>query len=247
MTWTRLIESLFFPPVGSLWLILLGLVLLRTRYRRGGRVLLAVALATLFIAMTPVVGELLAASLDRYPPLPPHGDVLPEAECVVILSAGSRSGARELGRDTVAANALERLHYGARLAERTGRPVMVSGSSGEAMAEALENGFRTPVRFIENESHNTHQNASYSARLLRGAGIRRIYLVTHYWHMPRAVAAFEAAGLEPVPAPLGFKVRKPSLWWLFRRLLPSAHAFSQNKELLHEWVGRLWYRLRYGY
>ena len=36
---------------------------------------------------------------------------------------------------------------------------------------------------------------------LEAAGVRRILLVTHAMHMKRARDAFEAAGLEVVPAP----------------------------------------------
>ena len=165
----------------------------------------------------------------------------------IKTSGASRHGALEFGDDTVGASTLERLHYGARLAERTGRPILVSGSIAETMAETLESGFQAPVRFVEPESRNTHQNAVLSARLLAAVGIRRVYVVTHFWHMPRAMAAFEAAGLEPVAAPLGFSRPKESVGATVRQFLPGAHRLGENRELLHEWIGRLWYRLRYGY
>lgn len=241
MLWTRILENLLLPPAGFAWLGLAGLALIAGRKRRWGTGLLAAGFAGFYLTATPLVAALLLAPLDRYPPLAAEGE-LPAADAVVILGAGRRYGARERGGDTVTAQGLERLRYGAWLAERTGRPVLVTGRSGAEMAEAMERSFGVGVRWIESVGRNTHENAVRSARLLRGAGIGRVYLVTHYWHMPRAVAAFRAAGIEPVPAPLGFTEAEP--WYAM--LVPRPETPEVCRQALHEWVGRLWYRLRYG-
>ncbi len=73
-----------------------------------------------------------------------------------------------------------------------------------------------------------------------------MYLVTHFWHMPRSVAAFHAAGLEVVPAPMGFFGPKPSHRGVLA-VLPRTEPLCFSGAALHEWVGRLWYRVRYGY
>lgn len=54
----------------------------------------------------------------------------------------------------------------------------------------------------ESHSHSTRQNAHYAAELLLPRGLRRIWLVTCDWHMPRALRCFEGAGFlaEPLPA-----------------------------------------------
>ncbi len=84
------------------------------------------------------------------------------------------------------------------------------------------------------------------APLLREARIERIYLVTHYWHMPRAMAAFSQAGVEVVPAPMGLE-RGEMEWYDPRWILPGAGALWTSALVFHEWLGRAWYRLRYGY
>ncbi len=242
MLWTRILENLLLPPAGLAWLGLAGLALLAARRRRWGTGLLAASAAGFYLFATPLVAALLLAPLDRHPPLAVAGE-LPAAEAVVVLGAGLRYGAREHGGDTVTAQGLERLRYGAWLAERTGRPVLVTGKSGAEMTAAMERSFRVDVRWTENVGRNTHENAVLSARLLRPAGVGRVYLVTHYWHMPRAAAAFRAAGMEPVPAPLGFGETEP--WYAM--LVPRSGSSMECRQALHEWIGRLWYRLRYGY
>src|SRR3546814_14888599 len=75
------------------------------------------------------------------------------------------------------------------------------------MQITLERDFGVEVRWTESESTSTWTNARLSAAKLRAAGIRRFYLVTHAWHMPRAMLAFAGTGLEAVPAPTCFVSR----------------------------------------
>ena len=78
-----------------------------------------------------------------------------------------------------------------------------------------------PVRWVEAQSLSTYENAQLSTRMLQQAGIGKIYLVTHAWHMPRATSAFEAAGMQVVPAPTRFATTGPLE---FGDFLPRAKA-----------------------
>ncbi|MCP4655758.1 MAG: YdcF family protein [bacterium] len=246
LSWTRFVETLLLPPAGFLWLAVVGLLMLRSRLRRWGVVLLVLSLPALFGLAIPLVGDWLLHTLDRYPPLPADGGALPPAECVLVLGGGIQREAREYGGvDTVSPLGLERIRYGAWLWERVKRPILVSGTSGPPMAEAMRQSFGVPVRWVEAQSRTTQENATFSARLLGDEGIDRVYLVTHFWHMPRAVAAFRRVGLDPVPAPMGFVARgdaERGVW----SLLPRGERLAISHLTLHEWVGRGWYRLRYG-
>lgn len=241
MNWTRLIEGLVLPPGGLVWFSLVGLILLARGWKRSGMTCLTTSFLGLLLFSAPLASSLLLNSVDRYSPLPTSGP-LPDAEAIVILGGGTRSGAREYGGDTVSGMALERLRYGAWLAQRTRLPILVTGWSGRQMAEALDTAFDAEARWMVGGA-NTYENAVFSAEALHPENIRRVYLVTHFWHMPRSMAVFRAEGFEPVPAPHGFSELPQfgATSWL-----PSASSLAVSRQVLHEWIGRVWYRLRWG-
>jgi uncharacterized SAM-binding protein YcdF (DUF218 family) len=78
-------------------------------------------------------------------------------------------------------------------------------------------------------------------RLLKPAGIERVYLVTHAWHMPRARLAFERAGFAVIPAPTGFTTRFELTILDF---LPKAEALSDSTRFCHEILSIAWYYVR---
>ena len=81
--------------------------------------------------------------------------------------------------------------------------------------------------------------------LLAPEGITRVALVTHGWHLPRAVGVFEHAGLQVIPAP----TLVPAPWKTGADLpgwLPDGLAFARSMLAVHEYLGGAWYRLRYG-
>ena len=59
------------------------------------------------------------------------------------------------------------------------------------------------VRWAEDRSRNTHENARFSAALLKADGVATVVLVAHSMDMPRARAEFAAAGIATVAAPTG--------------------------------------------
>lgn len=243
----RFLETLLRPPNSLIWLAVLGLILLRTRRRRAGLVVLAASVISLYLLSIPLVVAALLSSLDRYPPLDPTGTTRPDAQAIVVLSAG-KTEALEFGGEVVTGMALERLRYAVWLQRRVSRPILLTGFTSSRMAEAMRKWFGAEARWVENESRNTHEHAVRCAGLLRDADIDRIYLVTHFWHMPRAVAAFrQIDGLEIVPAPLGFGDGDERQWHNPRWIMPGTGHLYTSALALHEWIGRLWYRIRYGY
>ena len=243
----RLLEALFLPPAAVLLLLVVGVIVAR-RWRRVGRTMQVVAVLWLWVLSTPFVSNGLLRTLQSHAALPATGE-LPAADAIVVLSAEADPTGREYGAPTIGPMTLQRLRYGAELHRRTHLPLLVSGgvagsglpSLAAMMAATAQNDFGVPVRWQEDRSADTRENARFSAEMLQAAGLRRVLLVTSAWHMPRAVAAFERAGLIVIPAPTGFvaPVRDPMVG-----LTPSWHALRDAGLALHEWAGRLVYAVR---
>ena len=202
-----IVKALVLPPTGLLLVAVAGLGLY-ARFPRIGRSLTAAGVLALVVISMPVVADYLTQFVDTSAPF----DLAKarEADAIVILGGGVRQNAPEYGGETLATLTLERVRYGARVARLTGLPVLVSGGPGirggsEAalMKASLEGEFSVPVRWVEARSRTTHENAVFSARILRSAGIRRIVLVAHGFDMRRAMAEFAAEGIELVGAPTG--------------------------------------------
>lgn len=242
-----------FPPLAVLVLVAVGYLLRRRSWRRLGGAIIVAALLGLYVASMPAFGTLALRVVQVHPGFGPDEPV-PEAEAIVVLSAGRRGDSTAYGGDTVGPMTLERLRYAAHLHRRSGLPILVTGGLAEddspglapLMARTLEEDFGAPVRWQENRAANTAQNAIYSAEILQEEGIGRVLVVTHGWHMPRAVYAFEIAGLTPVPAPMAIAPPDPFSWdFEVGDFLASPWALADNCYVLHEWLGLAWYRLRY--
>ncbi|HQW19560.1 MAG TPA: YdcF family protein [Rhodocyclaceae bacterium] len=243
----KFIVAAILPPFGPLLLILAGLWMMR-RWPRFGRTLTFGALFLLMLMSLPLVEIRLQRLAETSPPLPylPQQTLqaLAGAQAIVVLGGGTYPAAAEYGGDTVSRNTLLRIRYAARLQRISGLPLLVSGgapfgSRPEAlsMREALTEDFSVPVRWIEDASLDTAQNAEFSARLLKQSGIGRIALVTGAEHMARAADLFQRQGLTVIAAPTGFANDSPSL---IENLLPDSEVLARSQAVLHEWLGRIW-------
>jgi uncharacterized SAM-binding protein YcdF (DUF218 family) len=254
MSWfiTNFIATFLLPPLSLLLVLALGILLFYRRSKLAKPLILA-AFGLLWIASTPYFAEgalhLLEAQTIPLDSRHPNGQ--PQAaDAIVILGGGTYFHAPEYAwQDTIGDATLVRLRYGAKLQRETGKPILVTGGKplGNSIAEAqqmrmaLEQDFHVPVRWTEDESDNTFENAYHSFRILQQEGIRKIYLVTHAWHMPRSAEVFRRAGFEVVEAPTAFTTRYQIDLLAF---LPQAGSLNDSKIFVHEVIGLLWYRVK---
>jgi uncharacterized SAM-binding protein YcdF (DUF218 family) len=230
---------------------------LQKRARRAALIVVLLLGGGSLILSVPAVSDALIDGLQVFPALTADQVVALRSgppTAIVILSAGRRGYAPEFGGETADGLTLERVRYGARLARETQLPVLVSGGSthGEAvplakvLADALREDYGISAKWQESRSSNTAENAIYSADILKRAGINRVVLVTHAWHMKRAYAAFAANGLSVIAAPTAFYGRSVSRTWGYY-FEPDAQALRNAGYALHEIIGGYWYALRYRY
>ncbi len=245
MSWlvTKLISAFLLPPLNLLIVAGLGMVLLNNRPRLG-RNLIMTAWLLLYLLCTPLISRALLQSLESVPPLRPSA-YSDQVGAIVVLGAGAYDSAPEYGGDSATPDALERVRYAARLYRATGKPILLTGGNPHSrtaesvvMKEALENDFFVPVQWVEDRSENTWQNARLSYAILQPQGITTVYLVTHAWHMSRAIIAFEKAGFQVIPAPTMFTT---SYQLTLLDFLPRGRALGKSFTAMHEWIGRWWY------
>ncbi len=99
---------------------------------------------------------------------------------------------------------------------------------------------------IERTSRSTQQNAAGLSEILAGTPIQRLGLVTSAMHMRRSQRVFKHyfPGVTVVPIPVDFSYNPPDL--RLKYFIPNGPSFDRSREALHEYIGLLWYRLRYG-
>lgn len=240
------------PPGVNFVGIVLGFALLRGRHKTAW-VLIGSSLITLYAFSTFAVASALQVSLQQYPVADPETLLAEKVQAIVVLGGGRYPEGPEFGAETVSVDSFSRLRYAAYLYRKTELPVLSTGGSvhGEDGSEAelakvaLETEFNVPVRWTETEARNTAENASLSLKLLAEHGISKIALVTHAVHMPRSVKVFERVGFDVTPAPTLLSTRGDGDYGILSSVMPSARALSTSVACMHEYLGMLWYAIRY--
>ncbi|MET0382743.1 MAG: YdcF family protein [Burkholderiaceae bacterium] len=251
--------ALALPPVPWLLLALAGTAMARVRPRRA-RALVLTACVGLWLSACAGCADWIERRCLREPAALGAAEraalgaraAAGESLAIVVLGAGVDRDAPEFGATTLNPTALARLRYGVWLGRQTGIALAASGGRGRAaiadpmpaeadvMAEVARTEFGLPLRWIENRSRDTRENALNTVPLLRAAGVRTIVVVTNGWHMPRAMREFRAAqspsatGAPPlgiVAAPMGLAPAddRGALRWM-----PSGEGAQRMRAVLRE-------------
>ncbi len=257
-SWKPVLVALALPPVPWILLVLVGARLIPWR-RFAGWLAILVAVSGLWLSACAGIGEwMMRLFMSPPPPLTPERIAALKKEVaggrpgvvVLMLGGGREARAPEYGVASLSPLSLERLRYGVWLSRETGAPMMFSGGLGhaaepgtpeaEVAAEIAQREFLRPLRWVESKSRDTRENARYAIDALREHGVTQLVLVTHGWHMQRALRAFreEAARAqlkwEIVPAPMGLAaaIERPVLRWV-----PSSEGAQLVRAVLREKIG----------
>ena len=214
-TFSKIFWMVFSPENLLVVALIVGSVLLFTRYARAGRWIVAAAM-TIFVlvGVFPVGYRIVEALENRFPanpPLPPH------IAGIVVLGGTVNPGLSVARGQPATTDGAERLIEFIHLARRYPEAALIfSGGSGslsqsdlketEVAREILNRlGFPDGRVKYENRSRNTHENALYSLERARPAPDDVWILVTSAIHMPRAVGSFRAAGWKRlIPYPVDY-------------------------------------------
>jgi uncharacterized SAM-binding protein YcdF (DUF218 family) len=168
-----------------------------------------------------------------------------QVQAIVVLGGGTEAFTHEYDGPNLSPASMSRLLYGLHLAQSARLPMAFSGGKGwggqdqqasEAqVADAVLARLHAPaLRWQENASRDTRENAQMTAKLLQQEGITQIAVVTHAWHMPRSVRNYEQAGFKVLPAPMGYiqTFVQPVLQWI-----PNGEGLQNSCAVLKEWLG----------
>jgi uncharacterized SAM-binding protein YcdF (DUF218 family) len=241
--------STLIPPNLFILAALIG-TLLAWRSWRFGLWLATAAIGCLYLLSTPIVAHWLMRATDALAGAIPRVATKASPGAIIVLGGDIGRGGAPGEPDPIGPVTLERLAKAAQLQQHLGLPILVSGGVPEnafdslaaAMSRALENDFRVPVRWREDRSRNTYENALFSAAILRQAGIPAALVVTQPWHMARALWSFAKVGYPVIPAPTPYVQN-------FRAsaaiLLPEIPSLFDSYHAVHEIIGLAWYLGRY--
>lgn len=234
-------------------LVLVGAVLLFTRWSRGGRRLVVAGALGLAVCGLSPLGLWLATPLESRFPIPGPDLVAPTG---IIVLGGSMDPLTTAARgQPTMGSAPGRITEAVALARRfpAARLVFTGGSAavfrGEALDEAgaAEALFRQlgidPARLtLERDSRNTFENAVLTRALVQPRPGETWLLVTSAWHMPRSFGIFRKAGWTVIAYPTDFETRgRPGELW--RPILPVSRGLDLVDRMVREWLGLLAYRL----
>ena len=177
------VKQLLLPPGILLLILVLAWWLRRSRPRLAGA-LFAVGVAGFWLMSLPVVVEWSARALEREPALAQSewSTLAQRADAIVVLGSGRERGDPAWGSDQPTGTGLERQRYAARLAKASGLPLLTTGglhygtppSEAQLMADSLRDDFGVQVRWKEEQSRTTWENAQMSADILLPQGIKRL-------------------------------------------------------------------------
>lgn len=259
-SWKPVLAALLLPPVPWLILMVVGARMMFWRRSVAWLVVLLGA-AGIWLSCSSAVGYWLeyavlkppaALSIERMQEIKRLTTNPGTKVAIVVLGGGREAMAPEYRLANLNSVSLQRLHYAVWLSRLTGAPMLFSGGIGrsdpvgvteaEAAARIAERDYLKPLTWSETESHDTRENAAFSLAMLKAAGITDVVLVTHGYHMPRAIRTFQAEAQRaesPVriwPAPMGLAApsHRTLLQWL-----PSAEGFIRVRAVLRELAARL--------
>ena len=250
------LKGLLVPgSVGFLLLsLLLGALLLfrRKDAGRAGRVWLASLAVFYWVLSTPIAAVALVDLLSPDVPVVTSSADARGATAIVLLGAGMsihRSRGDSYGAPTREGSlrVLEAMRLHRLLG---GIPIVATGGMGSSqyseaglMAHQLEQLGVSPDKIIKEErSTNTRDHALFVPPLLKQRGVTRVVLVTSQQHIARALGAFRAVGMDPVPSTPEVYIASDE--FPLEMYVPSAAGLYTSERMIYDLLGWVYYKAR---
>jgi uncharacterized SAM-binding protein YcdF (DUF218 family) len=229
--------------------VIVGTVLLFTRYVRAGRIVLAISVALIVIdGLSPFGSTLVSILEDRFPSWDAHR---PPPTGFIILGGAVEPELSQAHASPALNDAAERITIVAELALRyPSAQFIFSGGNGNMLggppeADEVMHLFETfgvpkeRVR-LERRSRNTYENALFTKELAQPKPGETWVVVTSAYHMPRAIGSFRAVGFNVAAYPVDWRTSAAEDRSL---LVEFTGGLGATDMAAHEYIGLFTYWL----
>jgi uncharacterized SAM-binding protein YcdF (DUF218 family) len=254
----KIVTALILPVALSVEMLLAGVcLLLLTRRKRAGKVLLGAGVALLTLLSCNVISEPLLMLFEyAHPPLgeqrlaewarsrPPG-----QTRWIVVLGGGHTADPALPATGRIGRMTMVRLAEGIRLYRKvpgsklllTGGTTLDRATDADVMDEVARSlGVPAEDIVLEKDSHDTADQA----RILRGMlADREFILVTSAGHMCRSMALFRKQGMRPIPAPTAHRTHRGTGIGV-GDFLPSLGGLTKASKAFYEAIALLWAKIR---
>jgi uncharacterized SAM-binding protein YcdF (DUF218 family) len=244
---------------GSILFLLIGVTigvvaLLLSRTRRTAPLVWLSLLAIFYwLISLPIVPHAMEGWLGAgYAPLASAAEAEGAQHVVVLGGGGVTLKGAQGSYDSPSTATAYRLLEAERLYRLLGDPILIlsggaAGREGEGTPESelmravlVARGVPEERIWVETASPDTHENAILVGDLLEEKGVDQFVLVTSQAHMRRAMGAFAAEGMNPIPSAAVHEAdgegRSP--------FLPSGDALAESELVFREIFALIYYQLR---
>ena len=232
-------------------LVLASVLCIRKRPAWGIRLGWTALALLLILGCEPLPDALLRRLEARYPALPATTPLNAYTGVIVLGGALEPGYVWTVPNQSALNDAAERMTEVLPLLRRQpSLRVLFTGGSGELFGENLPEADRAKRFFTsqgiaadqllyESASRTTFENATFSKTVPGVDCTKPWLLVTSAWHMPRSMAAFQAAGWNVTAYPVDFRAGEQTPWTQYN----MDGGVRKWKTALHEWLGLLAYLL----
>lgn len=222
------------------------LLLWFSRWQKTGKIMLSVTwLLLLLLSLQPVADRLLLPLENRYPTW--NGTT--KVDYIVVLGGGYTFNPAWAPGSNLISNSLPRVVEGVRQWRQNPQATLIftgaaaghNPTSNARVAAMVAQSLGVPEQstLILEQPRDTSQEAQAVKQRI---GQRPFMLITSANHMSRALAFFQAQGLQPIVAPANqLAITSPLNWW--EKVIPSPVWLGHSDRAWYETLGRTWQQL----
>lgn len=242
------------PSAASVFLILIGLLISKTRWARWSKkIVVTGAISLLLIAFSPLGRQIMIPLEDRFPLITFEEQKQQQVDGIIVLGGTIQMNVSDQRGVPSIVSGAERIieavklahHFkNARIVLAGGPNTMIATPTPDAVIVKqlmIDMGIDADRIEVEGKSRNTWENALFGKEVAKPKAGERWLLVTSAYHMPRAMGAFRKAEFKVKAYPVDYFTGGEK-----SRFSPFYYALDGvtiTDTATKEWLGLLVYKL----